>query len=119
MVEQMKLSTAIREGAKLRPQAFRAYFYTKNGVICSCAFGAAYEAVTGNLPRRGNKNYIDEVITPVLDANFPVLQTFERFACPADKNCTICSPFNIVTHLNDTHDWTREQIADWLEEKGF
>ncbi len=41
----MKLSQAIREGAKLRPQATRAYFkVNEEGVLCSCVLGAALEA---------------------------------------------------------------------------
>ena len=120
MKEQMKLSNAIREGAKLRPQGFKAYFDEENGVVCSCALGAAFEAVTGKLPRLGNANYIDEIVLPILNTNFSFFNTTARCACPVeDCNSEIFSPFNLIIHLNDTHNWTREQIAGCLKEKGF
>lgn len=32
---------------------------------------------------------------------------------------TLYTGMSIIIHLNDTHMWTREQIADWLEESDF
>src|SRR5690348_3269547 len=47
----MKLSEAIRKGAALRPQCFETYKSRDSlGNWSTCALGAAYEAVTGELP---------------------------------------------------------------------
>jgi hypothetical protein len=37
--------------------------------------------------------------------------------CPVEEDCAHKnrSLMNLIQHLNDTHKWTREAIADWLE----
>lgn len=36
--------------------------------------------------------------------------------CPAcDDYDELCGLTDLIIHLNDGHEWTREQIADWLE----
>ena len=93
----MKLSEAIREGAKLRPQCKGAFYSTNDqGVVSSCALGAAYEAVTGELPH-----------APLIDwhdvPNFPEL------------------PSTIETRIIAMNDSgrTREEIADILASEGY
>src|ERR1051325_2910153 len=90
-------SEAIREGAKLRPQAFNEY-YIDGG---SCAVGAAAEAMG-----------FDKVRMVEAENAFAYMQA-AGVDCPACKR--INSLLGVCTHLNDTHRWTREQIADWLE----
>lgn len=93
-----KLSQAIRLGATFRPQCVRASGTVgKNGELEStCALGAAMEAI-GVSP-------LDTSILP-LDA----LARFklEPFVCGA------------IILRNDLLGWTREQIADWLEQQGL
>lgn len=94
----MLLSDAILLGATLRPQAFGRMF-TDEG---SCALGAAIEAV-------GNRTAFAE-LWPWGD--IPV------FRCPSDgEECDLYRGnrlFNVITHLNDYHRWSREQIAEWV-----
>lgn len=93
-VKPMKLSEAIREGAKLRPQYFGADYFGNGG---SCALGAAYEAVTGH-----GHYYADDA--PTIEDLFPSL-TVELEMEIWDKNDQECL--------------SREQIADWLEARGY
>ena len=45
----------------------------------------------------------------------------DQLKCPAQKKCEANDYpvfqiiFNMVTHLNDSHEWSREKIADWIE----
>lgn len=51
-------------------------------------------------------------------STFPELQ--RQAVCPAG-GCTsnelsvLCSLAPLITHLNDVHEWSREEIADWVE----
>jgi hypothetical protein len=94
----LKLSEAIRIGASYRPQGF-------NGVLSqihegtSCALHAAYEAVTGG-PAHDEGS----------DTSYNLTQWAYRIFGNAATN---------VIYKNDDEKWTREQIADWLESRGF
>jgi hypothetical protein len=101
----MKLSEAIREGAKLRPQAFGSYF-NKNGR--SCALGAAYEACTGE------KNI--DLSNPTFWNAYPELLEMQRVDSPYESFSYLKSA---ILYLNDRAKWTREQIADFVEQQGF
>ena len=101
----MKLSEAIREGAKLRPQAYRDYF--KEGG--SCALGAAYEITHGQFEFQ-----IGGSISVQLDNDFPALN-----APYVDHVLGEITIRHAITTRNDNLHWTREQIADWLEAQGF
>lgn len=65
--------------------------------------------------KESDPNHISgHTVTTALEELLPGLMTYVQ--CP-DKNCPK-SPepiMSLVQHLNDTHRWTREQIADWLE----
>lgn len=99
----MRLSEAIRLGAMLKPQAFGDYFNS----VGTCALGAACEAAGVSCEAIG-------------DYERQFLAVFAE-PCPAcgvrpDTGNKYTSGFcNTVLHLNDTHRWTREQIADWVE----
>lgn len=103
----MKFSEAIRLGAMLKPQGFRSIAANER----TCAFGAAYEAVGILTAFLGTKDY-DRRRDLVYGA-FPIIPKLPH-------KCFVCRAFAlpdgvIVTHLNDQHRWTREQIADWIE----
>jgi len=96
------LSSAIRAGSALGPQAFGEW-RDDNGA--TCALGAAAAAELG-AEYEGGIN---------LGEFWPYGDTARTF-CP--KGCFPYSNvhvFGLVVHLNDAHKWTREQIADWLE----
>lgn len=96
----MKLSEAIRLGAMIRPQGSGVYFSLGR----SCALGAAFEAC-------GATAY-DEGFATSGDYLFSILRMWAP--CPACVYDHHRLGF-VVTHLNDHHGWTREQIADWVE----
>jgi hypothetical protein len=107
----MKLSEAIREGAKIRPQWFGAFF-SGGDDNRSCALGAAMEGSELQLMGYGP-----------LREQWPELLT-GTFPCPAGcKNDWRCEDGqtieDLIQHLNDACRWTREQIADHLESLGY
>lgn len=87
------MSAAIRDGAKIRPQAFGHFHYMGK----SCAYGAALEAT------RHMQGTPEEI--------FPYLIT--SVGCPAGCEGGYAMG-GMVIHLNDLHHWTREATADWL-----
>lgn len=101
----MKLSKAIREGAKLRPQGINFMFNQGR----SCALGAALEGI--GLPYYEFKYSAKDAVD-----RFPVLAPFNSMPCPAVR-CNETKPalYRIIAHLNDDHQWAREAIADWVE----
>lgn len=96
----MKLSEAIRLGAMMRKQAIGAP-YRDDG---SCALAAAAEAVGDGYYALFNQQPCP--LWPSL-----VLPNL----CPECGRTNFRAQFSLVTHLNDTHAWTRERIADFVE----
>lgn len=101
------LSEAIRLGATWGPQAFGSYIDDKLG---TCAIGAALLA-TGDLKpgciEIKNKRNVWELFPSM---NHQVADTVYG---------QHCSLFVKITYLNDIDGWSREQIADWIVEKGY
>lgn len=102
----MKLSTAIREGSKLRPQGFGNYFGMSPShpanILCSCALGAAYEAVSH---KTGDMRDVE------IETVFPVLS--EIIIGTGD------TLLGIIVELNDEERLSREAIADQVEAWGY
>jgi hypothetical protein len=78
-----------------------------DGSVYSCALGAAYEGIAGQVCWDSNRAY------DRLNKTFPVLNKEAR--CPV-KGCRsvpimFCTLGSIITHLNDDHGWSREWIA--------
>ena len=109
--KQIKLSEAIRIGAAKRPQGKGNYFpLSKEHVVCSCVLGAALEGAMGRLR-------VQSLIAKELYEIFPILsETTSLQTQTIDVSGTL---FEVCATLNDTFNWTREQIADWLESEGF
>lgn len=113
-MQQQKLSALIREGAMKRPQAFHDYI-SDDG--CTCALGAAYEGITGKMPKpdgedRGLVKATIYNTTGVRNHKIPYPESFVSGWRDVDI-------LDVVTTLNDTCHWTREQIADYLESLGY
>lgn len=102
----MKLSEAIRLGSMLKPQAFGMISHDGG----TCAIGAAYDAVGIDIFHLRDSLPIAERAM-VVYGKLPMLQTASE--------CPVCGYLLevgfVLTHLNDHHRWTREQIADWVE----
>jgi hypothetical protein len=100
-----KLAQAIRRGCALIPkQSFTEYFECSDGegiyymaeaegrpIVAVCALGSAFVA---GYPEDGPEGPIDR-------------------ACPQCDNGRPVG--DLVPHLNDTHHWSRERIADYLD----
>ena len=102
--DEIELAEAILTGIKRRPtQSFGSYFGPNGG---SCALGAAYEGVY-LLPTDAH-----DAMPRRLDRFFDCLENTSR-RCPA--GCKKQIPIGaLIVHLNDDHEWTREQVAAWL-----
>lgn len=100
----LQLSEAIRLGAMLKPQAFGAV--VKNGG--SCALGAALEAV--GACKSAADGWAEEVFDRWPIACRTVDYPGVNFG--GDRRVLLGSACWI---LNDADNWTREQIADWVE----
>jgi hypothetical protein len=102
----MRLSEAIRLGSMLKPQGFyELWVPSMHTPQSSCALGAAYDAF----------GYRPGVWPKTIELPMDVERLlYERGVCPACGEHT--SVVNrIITHLNDNHRWSREQIANWVE----
>ena len=82
------------------------------GRRASCALGAAYEGIYRLADDMGGKRPTKDLTT-----FFDCLEGTIR-ACPIEgcKKRLLLSA--MIVHLNDFHEWSREKIADWLEENG-
>lgn len=95
-VGTLRLSDAIRIGAKLHPQGHSALY--ENGK--TCALGAAFVATFGRVPAPIGAAEPDYMR---LYATYPALRKLKRD----------------IWNRNDGYGWTREQIADWVEAQGY
>ncbi len=102
----MRLSEAIRLGSMLKPQGYGQLYAMGK----TCAFGAALDAV-GHLSDRAffGSEWSDL---------FPEMGNAGRWLCPAchSRDVVLHGISCAVVHLNDVHHWTREGIADWLDQ---
>lgn len=114
--ELLKLASAMRAGIELFPEQCHGQLWSmrKIDVYASCALGAVIGAI--GLPidqTKGVDHYEDD-----LNERFKIRRLFD---CPDWGECGEFeepeSIWDMIAHLNDDpHLWTREQIANWLEE---
>lgn len=101
------LSAAIRLGAMLKPQA-RGGLLKGGG---TCAFGAALDAV-GALPTTALHHDLAHDIVMKLPARWPIIRRHVQHPLSTWRPVPLAS---VIVDLNDTHQQTREQIADFVE----
>jgi hypothetical protein len=104
----MKLSEAIILGSTLKPQNIGGWYNGKDG---TCALGAALDAV-GKLKSKGGWSDKVKKIWPWL--KWPVTN-FNCKAC-GRKHIHVDDMEDVVIHMNDNHERTRESIASWVAE---
>ena len=99
----MKLSEAIRLGATMQPKrkGHCAILYMDNKG--TCALGAAAQAMGLHIPT------LAEGYIPIW-AMWPWLQTMSTHPVTGER----VEATKNIWMLNDTDDWTRERIADWV-----
>lgn len=121
-------SEAIRAGIEMRPnQAFHRYFRDEENA--TCAMGAGLEAIIER-PLTEDDITATGLRRIVLDADMPKCFAYLKYTvaapcgCSAPRGCTshktgeietTLDINNLIVHLNNFHQWSREQIADWLE----
>lgn len=108
MTDTMELSEAIRVGAERRPrQAFRVLYDAATDA--TCALGAAADAI-GILDTSQSNAWLPGTKAPKAWRWATQLAT-----CPAcGDTCWSGEVQSVIIHLNNTHCWTRERIADWV-----
>lgn len=104
----MTLADAIRKGAMQRPQA-REFMFSRTADVRSCALGAAYEGVYGTVDS-GPISQAGELCLA-----FPELNTAHVYCPTCGEGASLW--YVVGDHLNDSHGWTREAIADWLDSR--
>lgn len=132
----MRLSEAIRKGIPLVPRtkgcAFR-FDATgtewaerrahRRDLLGADAFGTALIGIANDAAKAVERVYEGPEGSPLLILNrlYPFLYT-ERTQCPEcaqRKGAWSSSPpellVGVLWHLQDRHDWSREQVADYLE----
>lgn len=106
---KIKLSTLIAAGAKLWPQAFGRWNRKNNlGETERCALDAAKAVINKGTEEIGVELFDEKDLRRLVKDAF--------LHCPECKN--EINVFSLVMHLNDTHKWPRERIADFLAKKG-
>jgi len=95
----LKLSEAIRLGAMMKPH-IRGRLYDGVG---TCALGAALDAIAAN-PDDGAAYML---------SSFPLLGRAAVHPITGDRWVSL---YGAIADLNDCHGWTRECIADWVEQ---
>lgn len=118
----MKMSEAIFLGASLTKQAVNKFFVREHGVVVStCAIGGALIAINAleEIGDFGDENN-DFNVTPAIRKrwswaldDFITPQLFHQ-PCPAHCLGFLRTPVEMIAHLNDNHEWSRERIADWV-----
>lgn len=98
---EMNLSEAIRLGSMLKPQTFGSY----DSGDGTCALEAAGNAAGVSGRTRGGLDLVER---------FPVLMDGQLRKCP-ECGFAAVNFGQVIVHLNDSHRWTRERIADWVE----
>lgn len=112
-VTEIRPSEALRLGRLTRPR--RTEGYELDGADGACARGAMIEAI-------GGENFTDVWV------RWPGLRRHGH--CPVgfwlgDRTCAFhpdrasASVFYLVTHVNDTHHWSDDQIVEWLRGMGL
>lgn len=102
----MTLSEAIRIGAMLKPQAFGGCHVTG----ATCALGAAVEAI-GALRLCVNGYMPTDDAIAALATRWPYIDSVVSNPITGDGGDLSF----VIFELNDTHRWTRDQIADFVE----
>jgi hypothetical protein len=115
----VKLSEAIRAGAKLHPQGFEDFFTydEETKELHTCSLGAAVEFVSKERGYEGDGSlWIDQILK---DEWGDIL-----FNCYLDDDIgeeieEDSEVYDGIVHRNDKDRMTREQIADWVEVLGY
>lgn len=119
---QMALSAAITNGLDLVPPVIhhrRIFEFKGKDVIGADAIGTAICGLVGNAAEAAIASYQEPHFGPHNTAcvAWPFLHEWCPYNCP-DPTClpirTSRRWYQMLSHLQDTHHWSRERIAEWL-----
>lgn len=114
----MKLSEAIRKGIGISKKAIGRYHSPNKsercvlGAACFGAYGYDYGDRPDDSPLMGR------LLQRTTGINVHMFVPKEIIPEEVEK-FTPRQLWDVIVALNDFTDWTREQIADWLEKEGF
>lgn len=97
----MKLSEAIMLNGMDKPQGYGSVSIAS--VDAPCALGGALQSI-------GKQTLDPDQDYSIIETEWPWVNG--SFACPECKQPN--RGHSVVWHLNDTHRWTRAQIAEWV-----
>jgi hypothetical protein len=123
----MTLPDAIRKGAEQIPGQARWTWFefdSEGRAVSACAMAAAYAGIYGAPTREEWEGEGSRMVCRLL--NLAEFQARRRGqGCPACPNYGSTESEDrplyseglslVLSHLNDEHHWTREEIADWLD----
>mgnify|MGYP001559542705 FL=1 len=102
-----KLSELIAKGSKLWPQAFKAWSTDSND---ACALETAIRVLWPDSYKMHRD--VGDLTTKLEIRDF-------KLECPICQNNRPRGVGSFLVHLNDSHSWPRERIADFLAKKGY
>lgn len=113
----MKLSDAILEGSKKHPQSHGKFAEIVCGEWRTCALGAALDGA-GCTPMVDIQTlYLGQAVRDLKACGVEIPSEEDNIPYPPDpvEGLKGYSVAEIIVRLNDTHDWSRERIAEWLK----
>lgn len=114
---KLKLSEAIRQGATLKPQAWGLMFERVDNKVCSCALGAAYDALRH---ARGVMDDDEALLDLYTTSTTELLaQEWPELWREFDLDGEVHMLQEHIIMLNDDWDKSREEIADWVAGLGL
>ena len=110
----MRTSEAIIRGCEVCPRKATSYYIREgDSYVSACVLGAA---AIGMLGLEGVS--LNELRRKASEIRVSLEQ---QALCP--EGCSFgtvsVTVGTIMVHLNDSHDWSRERIAEWLKERGL
>ena len=131
--EYREMAAAVRRGAahgkQTRGQYFNFRFRSGKQLVDSCAVGAAMLGMARlSSVTVDEKHVVGRLEAGKFRSQYRIFET--RHLCPGQMTRWQCfngqstecvgepNLFTMITHLNDFHCWTREEIADWLDALG-
>lgn len=106
----MKLSEAMRIGSMNTTQSFESWTGDEDdsGKATMCAISTAWYALTGERDNDGSASALHDLLKRTMVPH------------PVEDHATnTYSVAEVIVNLNDSYQWTRPRIADWLESVGL